>query len=113
MFGSGSGSTAGSSPFVTVKEAARLARVDEKTVRKWVSTQEVTEYRAGRGVRILLSELEEFLRDGRVGVEPTLRRLEEVAHVLSDEQRARLAALLNPPPANAPPVSGHGGGDGP
>lgn len=93
--------------FVTVREAARLSRVDEKTVRKWVSTQEVTEYRAGRGVRILLSELEEFLRDGRVGVEPTLRRLEEVAHVLSDEQRARLAAVLSASPANAPPVNGH------
>jgi excisionase family DNA binding protein len=101
----------GSSPpvFVTVREAAQLARVDEKTARKWVQTKQVTEYRAGRGVRILLTELEEFLRDGRVGVEPALRRLEEVAHVLSDEQRARLAAVLSASPAHAPPVNGHGG----
>ena len=97
----------GSSPaplFVTVKEAARLSRCDEQTVRRWLRAKEVTEYRAGRGVRILLSEREEFLRAGRVGVEPTLRRLEDVAHVLSDAQRARLAALLNPPSVN-----GHGG----
>ena len=88
----------GSSPpplFVTVKETARLSRVDAQTFRRWLRSKELTEYRAGRGVRILLTELEEFLRAGRVGVEPTLRRLEDVAHVLNDEQRARLAALLS------------------
>jgi excisionase family DNA binding protein len=80
--------------FYTVADAAGIAFVTPQTVRKWLKTGELTEYHAGRSFRILAAELHEFLRTGRVSVEPTLRRLEETAPTLNADQRARLAAAL-------------------
>jgi excisionase family DNA binding protein len=80
--------------FYTVADAAGIALVTPQTVRKWFKTKELTEYHAGRSFRVLAAELHEFLRTGRVSVEPTVRRLEETAHILNAEQRARLAAAL-------------------
>jgi excisionase family DNA binding protein len=81
--------------FYTVADAAGIALVTPQTVRKWVKTGELTEYHAGRSFRILAAELHEFLRTGRVSVEPTLRRLEETAPTLNAEQRARVVAALD------------------
>ena len=80
--------------FYTVADAAGIALVTPHTVRKWLKTGELTEYHAGRSFRILAAELHEFLRTGRVSVEPTLRRLEDAAPTLNADQRARLAAAL-------------------
>lgn len=80
--------------FYTVADAAGIALVTPQTVRKWFKTKELTEYHAGRSFRVLAAELHEFLRTGRVSVEPTVRRLEESAHALNADQRARLAAAL-------------------
>ena len=80
--------------FYTVKESARLGRVTCQTVRRWLRTGELTEYHAGRDLRVNAAELHEFLLAGRVSVEPTVRRLEESAHALNADQRARLAAAL-------------------
>ena len=91
-------------PFYTVAGAAGIARVTPQTVRKWVKTGELTEYHAGRSFRILAAELHEFLRAGRVSVEPTLRRLEETARTLNADQRARLAAALDT--SDSPVVAG-------
>ena len=80
--------------FCTVADAAGIALVTPQTVRRWLKSGELTEYHAGRCFRVLAAELHEFLRTGRVSVEPTVRRLEETAHTLNDQQRARLAAAL-------------------
>ena len=80
--------------FYTVNESAGIARSTPQTVRRWLKNRELTEYHAGRCLRVLADELDEFLRAGRVSVEPTVRRLEETAHTLNADQRARLAAAL-------------------
>ena len=80
--------------FYTVADAAGIALVTPQTVRKWFKSGELTEYHAGRCLRVLADELHEFLLAGRVSVEPTVRRLEETAHTLNADQRARLAAAL-------------------
>jgi excisionase family DNA binding protein len=90
--------------FCTVADAAGIALVTPQTVRRWLKTGELTEYHAGRSFRILAAELHEFLRTGRVSVEPTVRRLEESAHVLNADQRARLAAALGT--SDSPVVAG-------
>jgi excisionase family DNA binding protein len=90
--------------FYTVADAAGIALVTPQTVRKWIKTGELTEYHAGRSFRILAAELDEFLRTGRVSVEPTVRRLEDAARTLNAEQRARLAAALGA--SDSPVVAG-------
>ena len=90
--------------FYTVADAAGIALVTRQTIRRWLKTGELTEYHAGRSFRILAAELHEFLRAGRVSVEPTLRRLEETAHTLNADQRARLAAALDT--SDSPVVAG-------
>jgi excisionase family DNA binding protein len=80
--------------FYTVSESAGIARSTSQTVRRWLKSGQLTEYHAGRCLRVLADELHEFLRAGRVSVEPTVRRLEETAHTLNASQRARLAAAL-------------------
>ena len=90
--------------FYTVADAAGIALVTPQTVRKWLKTGELTEYHAGRSFRVLAAELHEFLRAGRVSVEPTVRRLEETAHTLNADQRARLAAALGT--SDSPVVAG-------
>ena len=82
------------SPFYSVTQSAGLALTTPQTVRRWIKSGELTEYHAGRCLRVLADELHEFLRAGRVSVEPTVRRLEETAHALNADQRARLAAAL-------------------
>ena len=71
---------------------------------EWLKTGELTEYHAGRSFRVLAAELHEFLRAGRVSVEPTVRRLEETARTLNADQRARLAAALGT--SDSPVVAG-------
>jgi hypothetical protein len=80
--------------FYTVSESAGVARSTPQTVRRWLRSGQLTEYHAGRCLRVLADELHEFLRAGRVSTEPTVRRLEETAHTLNADQRARLAAAL-------------------
>ena len=80
--------------FYSVNESAGLVGSTPQTVRRWLKRGELTEYHAGRCLRVLADELHEFLRAGRVSVEPTVRRLEETAHTLNADQRARLAAAL-------------------
>jgi len=90
--------------FYTVADAAGIALVTPQTIRKWLKTGELTEYHAGRSFRILAAELHEFLRAGRVSVEPTLRRLEDAARTLNADQRGRLAAALDT--SDSPVVAG-------
>jgi excisionase family DNA binding protein len=80
--------------FYSVPESAGVARSTPQTVRRWIKSGKLTEYHAGRSLRVLADELHEFLRAGRVSVEPTVRRLEETAYVLNADQRARLVAAL-------------------
>jgi excisionase family DNA binding protein len=46
-----------SDPYLTVKQAAEAAGIPEQTIRKWISQKRVRVYRAGRCVRVRLSEI--------------------------------------------------------
>ena len=47
--------------FVRVAEAAQIAAVSTQTIRVWVRAGRLTEYKAGRVLRVRRSELEAFL----------------------------------------------------
>lgn len=49
---------------LTVKEAAAIAKVCDKTVRAWLDDKELTTYRAGRQLRVDRAELETFMATG-------------------------------------------------
>lgn len=44
-------------PYLSVKEAAAQSGLQEQTIRKWISQRRIKVYRAGRRVRVKLSEL--------------------------------------------------------
>jgi excisionase family DNA binding protein len=50
--------------FVSVAEAAGIASVTTQTIRAWLRADRLTEYKAGRVLRVRRSELEEFLVKG-------------------------------------------------
>jgi excisionase family DNA binding protein len=48
---------------LTIKEAAELCRVSEKTVRRWINARELTAARLGAQWRIRPKDLELFIAD--------------------------------------------------
>jgi excisionase family DNA binding protein len=46
---------------LTIREAAEYARVSTQTVRRWIQADELKIYRAGRQIRIDLTDLVQFL----------------------------------------------------
>lgn len=50
--------------YVSVSEAAQIASVQAQTIRAWVRSGKLTEYKAGRVLRVRRSELEAFLAKG-------------------------------------------------
>jgi excisionase family DNA binding protein len=48
---------------MTVDEAARVARVSTKAVRRWISERKLVALRAGRAVRVRRSDLNRFMRE--------------------------------------------------
>ncbi|MGW4019324.1 helix-turn-helix domain-containing protein [Rhodococcus ruber] len=89
------GTPAGRREFLTVAEVAEIARVIPRTVRMWIKSGKLTGYRAGAEYRVHAAELHEFLRVGRVSVDPAIERLADVAPTLNTDQRRRLAAILS------------------
>lgn len=53
-----------SSEHLTVREAATIAKVTEKTIRNWLAGGELKTYHAGRLQRVDRAELERFMSDG-------------------------------------------------
>ena len=51
--------------YLSTRAAAKLADVSVFTIRRWVRDGRLVEHRAGSGVRVRRSELEELLRGGR------------------------------------------------
>jgi excisionase family DNA binding protein len=49
---------------LTIKEAAAVAKVSEKTVRNWLKAEQLTAYHAGRHLRVDAVELDEFMAGG-------------------------------------------------
>lgn len=49
---------------LTVREAAAIAKVCDKTVRKWLDARELTTFRAGHQIRIDRAELDRFMAAG-------------------------------------------------
>ena len=47
----------GTEPYLTVKQAAAQVGLPEQTIRKWISQKRIKVYRAGRCVRVKLSEI--------------------------------------------------------
>jgi excisionase family DNA binding protein len=47
--------------YVSVAAAARLAAVNERTIRRWIGNGDLTGYRAGRVLRVCPRELESYL----------------------------------------------------
>jgi len=50
--------------YVSVAEAANIASVQSQTIRAWIRSGKLTEYKAGRVLRVRRSELEAFLSAG-------------------------------------------------
>jgi len=50
--------------YVSVSEAAQIASVQVQTIRAWMRSGKLKEYKAGRVLRVRRSELEEFLASG-------------------------------------------------
>ena len=48
----------------TVKEAAAVAKVTEKTIRNWLAAKELTTFHAGRQLRVDRRELASFMATG-------------------------------------------------
>ena len=53
-------------PILTVGEAARLAKVSVPTVRRWTRTGRLAHIKLGRAVRVLRSDIHEFVLQHRV-----------------------------------------------
>lgn len=49
---------------LTIKEAAMIAKVSEKTVRNWLSADHLTTYHAGRQLRVDRAQLDAFMAAG-------------------------------------------------
>jgi len=52
--------------FLTVAEVAELLKLNHQTVRNWIDAGKLPAIHAGRRVRILRSDLERFLEQGRI-----------------------------------------------
>lgn len=52
--------------YVSASEAARIASVQVQTIRAWMRSGKLKEYKAGRVLRVRRSELEQFLVTGPV-----------------------------------------------
>lgn len=44
-------------PYLSVRDAAKQSGIPEQTIRKWLSQKRIRSYKAGRCVRVKLSEL--------------------------------------------------------
>jgi excisionase family DNA binding protein len=53
--------------FHTVSEIAELLKVSQRTVRRWISTEDLAVHRLGRSVRVLDADLRAFLASRREG----------------------------------------------
>ena len=74
------------SAFMSIKQAADHVAVHPDTVRNWIKTGKLPEHRAGRGLRVRRTELEQCLQglqsnDGRLGPE------EEAMAILARRRR--------------------------
>ena len=54
-------------PLLTIQEVADRLRVNEKTVRRWIDTQELPAFKLGRQWRISEQDLRRFLQIRRHG----------------------------------------------
>ena len=54
-------------PLLTIQEVADRLRVNEKTVRRWIDTQELPAFKLGRQWRISEQDLRRFLQMRRHG----------------------------------------------
>lgn len=52
--------------FLTVAEIAELLKLNKQTVRNWIDAGKLPAIHAGRRVRIVRSDLERFLEEGRI-----------------------------------------------
>jgi len=52
--------------FLTVAEVAELLKLNPQTVRNWIDAGKLPAIHAGRRVRIMRSDLERFLEEGRI-----------------------------------------------
>jgi excisionase family DNA binding protein len=53
--------------FLTVAEVADLLKLNQQTVRNWIDAGTLPAFRVGRRVRILRTDLDRILSDGRQG----------------------------------------------
>ena len=53
--------------FLTVAEVAELLKLNQQTVRNWIDAGKLPAFRVGRRVRILRTDLDRILADGRQG----------------------------------------------
>lgn len=53
--------------FLTVAEVAELLKLNQQTVRNWIDAGSLPAFRVGRRVRILRTDLEQILAQGRQG----------------------------------------------
>lgn len=59
------GRTAPSDDFLSTTEAAKFAKVATATIRRWVKDGKLRDLRAGRVIRVSLSDLQRMMRNGR------------------------------------------------
>lgn len=59
--------------YLSTGHAAELADVAPGTIRRWLREGKLRGYRAGRSVRVKLSELEQLLRSGSSDMSPEQR----------------------------------------
>jgi len=52
--------------FISTKEAADIAAVNEKTIRVWLSAGKLKRYQAGRELRVERPDLERFMVSGNI-----------------------------------------------
>jgi len=74
--------------YVTVHEAAEIARVGDATVRRWQKLKFLGRYRAGRQNRVKLSELHAFLARENVST-PDLDVRRKARDILAGRRTAR------------------------
>lgn len=93
-------------PYLTVQEAARLARVSACTIRKWISKQRLGARGAGRDTRVLHAEVVNLIEHGRQTSRketPSLQTIEQRAieqakreHRRSQQRRTSLTSMPDP-----------------
>ncbi len=57
---------------LTIADTAFIARLHERTIRRWISRGWLRAVKRGRFVRVSTEDLREFLRANHVGIDPGL-----------------------------------------